>query len=66
MTSYFQFAPVEDLREETDFVHRRWMKCWWLGTQRNIMKILAKHESTYVEGEEYVTVKGYHGTDAPQ
>lgn len=47
----YQFQPVQDLKKETDFQYRRWKRQWWVQI-RSIMKILAKHESTYtIEGE---------------
>lgn len=42
----FQFQPVEELREESDFTYRRWKHIWWMN-QRSIMNILAQHDSTY-------------------
>ncbi|CAH1772407.1 unnamed protein product [Owenia fusiformis] len=46
------FTPVEELSEETDFTHRIPKDQWWLKL-RPLLRILAKHESTYeVEGVE--------------
>ncbi len=48
----YQFQSVEDLKDETDFQYRRWKRQWWVQI-RNIMKILAKHESDYtVEADQ--------------
>lgn len=38
-TRVYQFQSVEDLKSETDFVHRRWKRQWWVQI-RSIMKIL--------------------------
>jgi 6-phosphofructokinase 1 len=40
------FTPVADLVEDTDFVFRRSKKQWWM-QMRPMMKILARHDSTY-------------------
>ncbi|KAE9548297.1 hypothetical protein FO519_008495 [Halicephalobus sp. NKZ332] len=40
------FTPVEELAEETDFEHRLPLDQWWLKL-RPLLRILAKHNSTY-------------------
>ena len=52
----YQFQSVEDLKAETDFQHRRWKRHWWVQI-RSIMKILAKHESSYMIESETVTLE---------
>ena len=48
----YQFQPVQDLKNETDFTYRRWKHIWWKQI-RSIMRILAQHDSTYTaESEE--------------
>ncbi|XP_065570597.1 ATP-dependent 6-phosphofructokinase-like isoform X3 [Artemia franciscana] len=42
------FSPVEDLQNDTDFVHRLPKQQWWLKL-RSLLRILAKHDSAYVE-----------------
>lgn len=55
-TRHYEFQPVQDLKEETDFETRRWKKTWWMN-QRAIMKILAKHDSSYsAEGGDVITM----------
>ena len=58
----YQFQPIEELKNETDFQYRRWKYQWWMQI-RSIMKILAAHESTYTapvtmvgveEGEDHI------------
>lgn len=46
-TRHYEFQPVQDLQEETDFNTRLWKRQWWKN-QRAIMNILAKHDSSYV------------------
>jgi len=49
------FTPVQELKEQADFEHRVPKENWWLKL-RPLLRILAKHESTYEsEGisEEY-------------
>ena len=52
----YQFQSVEDLKAETDFQHRRWKRQWWVQI-RSIMKVLAKHESSYLVESETVTLE---------
>uniref|UniRef100_A0A914Y3T8 6-phosphofructokinase n=1 Tax=Panagrolaimus superbus TaxID=310955 RepID=A0A914Y3T8_9BILA len=40
------FTPVEELANETDFDHRLPLDQWWLKL-RPLLRILAKHNSTY-------------------
>ena len=40
------FTPVEELAKETDFEHRLPLDQWWLKL-RALLRILAKHNSTY-------------------
>ncbi|XP_065581162.1 ATP-dependent 6-phosphofructokinase-like [Artemia franciscana] len=42
------FSSVEDLQNDTDFVHRLPKQQWWLKL-RSLLRILAKHDSAYVE-----------------
>ena len=49
------FQPVQNLKDETDFKFRRFKKQWWL-QMRSMMKILARHDSTYTSESEVVGV----------
>ena len=40
------FTPVQDLVEDADFVYRRPKKQWWM-QMRSMMRILARHDTTY-------------------
>ncbi|VDM22854.1 unnamed protein product [Wuchereria bancrofti] len=40
------FTPVEELAQETDFEHRLPKDQWWMRL-RPLLRILAKHDSTY-------------------
>jgi len=44
----YQFTPVQELKLYTDFEHRIPVHQWWLKI-RPLLRILAKHESTYEE-----------------
>jgi 6-phosphofructokinase 1 len=44
----YKFSPIQELKLYTDFEHRIPVDQWWLQL-RSLLKILAKHESTYVE-----------------
>ena len=44
----YQFTPVQELKLYTDFEHRIPNHQWWLKI-RPLLRILAKHESTYEE-----------------
>lgn len=54
-TRQYQFQPVQNLKDETDFTYRRFKKQWWL-QMRSMMKILARHDSTYLAESELVGV----------
>lgn len=41
------FTPVQELREITDFEHRIPLDSWWLKL-RPLLRIMAKHETTYL------------------
>ena len=54
------FTPVTDLVEDADFVLRRSKKQWWM-QMRPMMKILARHDSTYpTEKKSLATVHEHH------
>ncbi|CAB4054907.1 pfkA [Lepeophtheirus salmonis] len=54
----YKFQPVLDLVEETRFDTRTWFREWWM-RPRAIMKILARHQSTYeVEGLDVDITEG--------
>jgi len=44
----YQFTPVQEVKLYTDFEHRIPCQQWWLKI-RPLLRILAKHESTYEE-----------------
>jgi len=44
----YRFTPVQELKLYTDFEHRIPCQQWWLN-MRPLLRILAKHESTYVD-----------------
>jgi len=44
----YKFTPIQELKLYTDFTHRIPREQWWLKL-RPLLRILAKHESTYVE-----------------
>lgn len=44
----YRFTPIQELKLYTDFKHRIPVQQWWLNV-RPLLRILAKHESTYVE-----------------
>lgn len=44
----YKFTPVQELKLYTDFEHRIPCQQWWLKI-RPLLRILAKHESTYVQ-----------------
>ena len=46
---------MQNLKDETDFKFRRFKKQWWL-QMRSMMKILARHDSTYTSESEVVGV----------
>ena len=55
----YEFQSVQDLKNETDFTHRRWKYRWWEQI-RSILRILAQHDSTYISVSEEIgeTIKG--------
>ncbi|XP_043255478.1 ATP-dependent 6-phosphofructokinase isoform X1 [Colletes gigas] len=52
----YRFTPFSDLIEDTDFEHRIPTYQWWMKL-RPLLKVLAKHESTYEEEGLYITVE---------
>ncbi|XP_029167853.1 ATP-dependent 6-phosphofructokinase isoform X4 [Nylanderia fulva] len=52
----YRFTPFTDLIEVTDFEHRIPTYQWWMKL-RPLLKVLAKHESTYEEEGLYITVE---------
>ncbi|XP_043672078.1 ATP-dependent 6-phosphofructokinase isoform X2 [Vespula pensylvanica] len=52
----YRFTPFKDLMEVTDFEHRIPTYQWWMKL-RPLLKVLAKHESTYEEEGLYITVE---------
>jgi 6-phosphofructokinase 1 len=45
-----QFTPVQDLKNMADFQHRIPLDNWWLKL-RPLLRIMAKHETTYIAEE---------------
>ncbi|XP_046823921.1 ATP-dependent 6-phosphofructokinase isoform X1 [Vespa crabro] len=61
----YRFTPFTELMEVTDFEHRIPTYQWWMKL-RPLLKVLAKHESTYEEEGLYITVEEMDlGNDAP-
>ncbi|XP_012168290.1 ATP-dependent 6-phosphofructokinase isoform X2 [Bombus affinis] len=52
----YRFTPFTELIEVTDFEHRIPTYQWWMKL-RPLLKVLAKHESTYEEEGLYITVE---------
>ncbi|XP_076662361.1 ATP-dependent 6-phosphofructokinase isoform X2 [Halictus rubicundus] len=52
----YRFTPFSELLEVTDFDHRIPTYQWWMKL-RPLLKVLAKHESTYEEEGLYITVE---------
>ncbi|XP_076246778.1 ATP-dependent 6-phosphofructokinase isoform X2 [Calliopsis andreniformis] len=52
----YRFTPFTELIEVTDFEHRIPTYQWWIKL-RPLLKVLAKHESTYEEEGLYITVE---------
>lgn len=52
----YRFTPFEELVQVTDFEHRIPTYQWWMKL-RPLLKVLAKHESTYEEEGLYITVE---------
>ena len=42
----YAFQPVDELKSEADFEHRRWKHIWWHKC-RAIMAILSQHNASY-------------------
>ncbi|KAI4503763.1 hypothetical protein M0802_001166 [Mischocyttarus mexicanus] len=61
----YRFTPFTELIEVTDFEHRIPTYQWWMKL-RPLLKVLAKHESTYEEEGLYITVEEMDlGKDSP-
>lgn len=61
----YRFTPFTELIEVTDFDHRIPTYQWWMKL-RPLLKVLAKHESTYEEEGLYITVEEMDlGNDSP-
>ncbi|KAK4872414.1 hypothetical protein RN001_014443 [Aquatica leii] len=52
----YKFTPLTELIDETNFEHRIPKEQWWLKL-RPLLRILAKHDSTYEEEGMYMTVE---------
>lgn len=52
----YRFTPFSELIDVTDFDHRIPTYQWWMKL-RPLLKVLAKHESTYEEEGLYITVE---------
>nr|XP_033331505.1 ATP-dependent 6-phosphofructokinase isoform X6 [Megalopta genalis] len=52
----YRFTPFSELLDVTDFEHRIPTYQWWMKL-RPLLKVLAKHESTYEEEGLYITVE---------
>ncbi|XP_077296888.1 ATP-dependent 6-phosphofructokinase isoform X3 [Arctopsyche grandis] len=52
----YTFTPMEDLKSQTNFEQRIPKYQWWL-KMRPLLRILAKHDSTYEEEGMYMTVE---------
>ena len=65
-TFLIQFQPISNLKKETNFELRKWDFTWWMN-QRSIMKILARHDSTYEDesGTKYFKVDSAENPSAP-
>ncbi|KAI9560175.1 hypothetical protein GHT06_014186 [Daphnia sinensis] len=53
---YYAYTPVQELKDQTDFKHRLPKTQWWL-KMRPLLRILAKHDSTYEEEGSYIAVE---------
>lgn len=60
----YKFSPLKDLIAETNFEQRIPKQQWWLKL-RPLLRILAKHDSTYEEEGLYITVDEEMSTDSP-
>ena len=52
---HYCYTPVQELRDQTDFKHRLPKSQWWIKL-RSLLRILAKHDSSYEEEGAYVAV----------
>ncbi|XP_048508113.1 ATP-dependent 6-phosphofructokinase isoform X4 [Athalia rosae] len=52
----YRYTPFTELKDITDFEHRIPTYQWWMKL-RPLLKVLAKHESTYQEEGLYITVE---------
>ncbi|XP_065346030.1 ATP-dependent 6-phosphofructokinase isoform X3 [Cloeon dipterum] len=52
----YRYTPLVDLKKETDFEHRIPKKQWWLKL-RPLLRILAKHDSSYEDEGVYMTIE---------
>ncbi|KPJ16759.1 6-phosphofructokinase [Papilio machaon] len=52
----YKFTPLEDLKAQTNFAQRIPKQQWWMKL-RPLLRILAKHDSTYEEEGMYMTVE---------
>ncbi|CAH2989377.1 unnamed protein product [Chilo suppressalis] len=52
----YKFTPLEDLKAQTNFAQRIPKHQWWMKL-RPLLRILAKHDSTYEEEGMYMTVE---------
>uniref|UniRef100_A0A182P3I4 ATP-dependent 6-phosphofructokinase n=1 Tax=Anopheles epiroticus TaxID=199890 RepID=A0A182P3I4_9DIPT len=60
----YKFTPLKELIGETNFMQRIPKHQWWLKL-RPLLRILAKHDSTYEEEGMYITVEEEMSTDSP-
>uniref|UniRef100_A0A1Y9H9G2 ATP-dependent 6-phosphofructokinase n=1 Tax=Anopheles farauti TaxID=69004 RepID=A0A1Y9H9G2_9DIPT len=60
----YKFSPLKELIGETNFLQRIPKHQWWLKL-RPLLRILAKHDSTYEEEGMYITVEEEMSTDSP-
>ncbi|KAK0159412.1 hypothetical protein PV328_010290 [Microctonus aethiopoides] len=60
----YRYTPITELHEATDYEHRIPIHQWWMKL-RPLLKVLAKHESTYEEEGLYITVEEMNLTDDP-
>ncbi|XP_053666556.1 ATP-dependent 6-phosphofructokinase isoform X1 [Anopheles marshallii] len=60
----YKFSPLKELIGETNFMQRIPKHQWWLKL-RPLLRILAKHDSTYEEEGMYITVEEEMSTDSP-
>uniref|UniRef100_T1IV69 6-phosphofructokinase n=1 Tax=Strigamia maritima TaxID=126957 RepID=T1IV69_STRMM len=55
----YKFSPVDQLKADTDMEHRIPRDQWWMKL-RPLLRILAKHKSTYAEQSYQVSAVLYH------